>query len=125
MKITFSNPRLRAEIPDWPLGGDKRGLCVFQVERDPKRGVRISRTTFGKPKYTTYSLAGCIVDGSDGRTYLLKKSYGMITIYRSDFKYAETTILGRHATVSETQDTDLHQHLMTLIQTAAHQEEVK
>lgn len=69
--MKFSNPRMTAEFTDWPLGGDRRGTCVFVVESHPKKGQRIARTTTGKPKYTTYAQQARIVDGDDGRTYLL------------------------------------------------------
>lgn len=88
MSITYSNPRMHAEFNDWPLGGSKRGRCVFNIEYAPKRGFRVTRTTTGKPKVKTYGGQACIVDGSDGRTYILQKApmqYGFITISRSDF----------------------------------------
>ena len=85
---TFSNPRLNASFSDWPLGGSKRGNCTFTVETHPKRGQRVLRTTTGKPKASTYSTFCAIVDGSDGRTYLLHYSnrYGneSVSIYQSD-----------------------------------------
>jgi hypothetical protein len=84
---TFTNPRLEATFQDWPLGGSKRGPCTFVVEKHPKRGSRILRTTTGKPKASTYSDLCAIVDGSDGRTYLLHYStaYGeCVSIYSSD-----------------------------------------
>ena len=72
--LTFSNPRLRAEFPEWSLGGSKRGLCVFQVETTGK-GSRVTKTTTGKPKKFTYARKCCIVDGSDGKTYILELSH--------------------------------------------------
>lgn len=84
---TFSNPRLTATFTDWPLGGTKRGNCTFTVEEN-KKGQRILRTTTGKPKASTYSTLCAIVDGSDGRTYLLhyNDKYGSesVSIYQSD-----------------------------------------
>lgn len=100
-KITFSNPRLQAEFADWPLGGSKRGVCRFAVCKD-KKGVRASRTTTGKPKYTTYGGDACIADGSDGRTYVLRfagKGYDHITVYRSDFLNVSREDFGRDAAV--------------------------
>jgi hypothetical protein len=78
MKITFASPRLSATIENWPSGG-KRVTAQFLVESHPKKGERVSRTTTGKPKCTTYGRRMCIVDGSDGRTYLLQESssYGL------------------------------------------------
>ena len=56
--------------------------------RNEQKGSRILRTTTGKPKASTYSTQVAIVDGSDGRTYLLHyhNLYGneSVTIYDSD-----------------------------------------
>src|SRR5689334_15722734 len=85
---TFSNPRLTATFTDWPLGGDKRGQCVFKVESG-SRGIRVSRVTTGKPKYSIYGGKAAIVDGDDGKTYILHLTlpvYGpFIKIMRHDF----------------------------------------
>ncbi len=115
MKVTFTNPRLRAEFDDWPSGG-KRVRCVFEVERHAKRGWRFSRTTTGKPKTSTFSGQAAIVDGSDGRTYLLQIShaYGFVMIKRSDFLDA-TGEIGRQASVFQGSDPELHKELCELI----------
>ncbi len=86
MITTFTNPRLQASFPDWPLGGSKRGLCTFRVEKHPSRGSRVLRQTTGKPKASSYSTLCAIVDADDGRTYLLhyNSTYGAISIYQSD-----------------------------------------
>jgi len=119
MQVTFSNPRLRAEFLDWPLGGSKRGWCMFQVERDPsgKAQWRVSRTTTGKPKFTTWSGQACIVDGSNGRTYILQvaKIYGFVKIMRSDFLDASSDIGRNTASVFEDHEPELHKELMALI----------
>jgi hypothetical protein len=97
--LTLNNPRLTATIDDYPLGGSKRGKCVFAVESSG-RGWRVSRTTFGKPKYTTYSGYAAICDGNDGRTYIVQQSTPpypeSITVSRSDFKNADTAMGGKH-----------------------------
>ncbi len=91
--ITFSNPRREAVIENWPLGGSKRGTCTFKVETTPKKGERISRTTTGKPRYTTYSQLWCVVDGSNGKTYLLSYNgqYGSVSIMSADMQHCATT----------------------------------
>ncbi len=98
MAVTFSNPRNRAEINDYPLGGNKRGKCVFEVETN-KKGERCLRTTTGKPKVDTYATSVIIVDGSDGQTYILKYDnlYGSITIARHDFKNASEEVTGKNS----------------------------
>ena len=117
MTLTFSNPRLRAEFDDWPLGGSKRGRCVFEVVKD-KRGWRTSRTTTGKPKWTTYSGQAAIVDGSDGKTYILQvaQGFGFIKVMRSDFLDASGD-LGVPSAVFE-RDLELQAELLKLIVTA-------
>lgn len=94
--VKFSNPRLVAEFTDWPIGGNNRGLCRFAVEDNGKKGKRVSRTTADKngrlckPKYTTYSDHQAIVDGDDGKTYILSLGvYGFVSIHRHDFMSAE------------------------------------
>jgi hypothetical protein len=94
--IQFSNPRLSASFTDWPLGGGRRGPCFFNV-RTEKRGARVERVTTGKPKYTTYGTRCCLVDGSNGRTYILQESkdYGRaIRVVMSDLMHDATGDLG-------------------------------
>ncbi len=98
MALTFCNPRRAATFTDWPLGGNRRGDCVFQVHADAKRGERVSRTTTGKPKYTNYGTKCAVVDGSNGRTYVLQLStdYGpSVRVICSDLMYDATKDLGR------------------------------
>ena len=75
--MIYSNPRKIAKIDNWPLGGNKRGTCIFKVESNGNKGERVGRTTTGATKYGTYSPKVAIVDGDDGRTYILSNSkYG-------------------------------------------------
>jgi len=69
------------------LGGSKRGTCKFWVEHNPKKGYRFCRVTTGKPKTATYGGRGAIVDGSDGRTYLIQFAgvYDFISVRTHDF----------------------------------------
>ena len=100
--ITFSNPRHEATFSDWPLGGSKRGTCTFKVEKHPKRGFRVGRTTTGKTKYDTYSPRVAIVDGSNGRTYILSGTvYGFIKISTSAFMDAPKEEIGGESAVFE------------------------
>jgi len=118
MNITFSNPRHLAEFDDWPMGGNKRGRCVFQAEHHPQRGWRIGRTTTGKTKWSTYDAGVAIVDGSNGRTYLLRDTgvYGFIKISRSDFLDAQAHEIGHDPYVFPDRDPELFRQLMALIQ---------
>jgi hypothetical protein len=95
--MKFSNPRLRAEFNDWP-SGSHRVKCVFELEHKAKKGWKFYRTTQNpktglpnKPKGDiAYAREGAIVDGDDGRTYLIQRAgnYNFITVHSSDFKSA-------------------------------------
>lgn len=89
--IAFINPRAFAEIPNYPIGGSRRATAIFGTDRHATRGIRIYRTTTGKPKFTTYCHRACIMDGDNGRTYILMMSdpaYGCpITIKSADMKH--------------------------------------
>jgi hypothetical protein len=93
--MKYSNPRLVAEFNDWPIGGTHRGQCKFEVEpAKPGKGVRISRTTtdkYGrwcKPKVTTYGGPAAIVDGADGKTYVLQMRMGnTVCIWEHSLQY--------------------------------------
>lgn len=89
--MIFSNPRLKAVIEDYPLGGNKRGQCTFEIEFKPGKGYRAVRTTTGKPKLHTYGGKAVIVDGDDGKTYILQHTNygGFINISRWDFMNAD------------------------------------
>jgi len=95
--VKFSNPRLQATFTDWPLGGNRRGQCVFVVETHPKRGFRFTRTTTGKPKTATYGGKAAIVDGDDGRTYLIQHAgqFDFIKIWGSDFMCVDEQKVGK------------------------------
>ena len=67
--IQLSSPRDRAVIENWP-SGKHRVTALFESQTN-KRGTRIRRTTTGKPKATNYYTAAVLVDGDDGRTYVL------------------------------------------------------
>lgn len=96
--ITFSNPRLKAEFNDWP-SGSHRVKCVFEVIHKPGKGWKFNRTTWNpktglpnKPKADiAFGRQACIVDGDDGRTYLIQRtaSFNAISVYSSDFYSAQ------------------------------------
>jgi hypothetical protein len=71
MSITYSNPRMRAVIPNWPNGG-KRVTATLEIEIVKGRGERAVRTTTGAPKKLTYADRMRIVDGDDGQTYIAR-----------------------------------------------------
>jgi uncharacterized protein (DUF2147 family) len=89
--MTYSNPRLRAVIENWPIGS-KRCTATFMIERNSK-GERAVRTTTGAPKKLTYARKARIVDGDDGRTYIAELTLdGFVTIMRGDMKYQQEVI---------------------------------
>ncbi len=104
--LTFTNPRHAVEFDDWP-SGSARVKCKFYTEHDAKRGFRVCRQTqdkhgqWCKPKTRTFTTMLAIVDGSDGRTYILEMSrYGFVSIIRSDFFNAYDSVFDtdpRHA----------------------------
>lgn len=92
---TYSNPRTYALIPDWPSGGH-RVTATFTIEVDPKRGERAVRVTTGAPKKLTFARKMRIVDGDDGRTYIVALSgYGHVTIFKGDMKYHHESVFER------------------------------
>lgn len=99
--LNFSNPRLVAEFDDWPLGLRQRGYCKFHLEYNPKKGWRFVRQTTGKPKTATFGGKGAIVDGDDGRTYLIQfaGAFDFINVWRSDFKCVHPDLIGNNGGV--------------------------
>lgn len=101
MTITYSNPRLEAVIQDWPIG-NKRTTATFRVETHPTRGQRGTRFTIdpktGRPSATkvlTYAAMVRIVDGDDGRTYLIERSiYGGVSVMQSNMQFQHEHISG-------------------------------
>lgn len=95
----YANPRKYAEFNDWP-SGSQRVNCIFEVETHPKKGQRFKRTTINPktgaanaPKLTTYCLEAFIVDGDDGKTYLMEwTAYGFISVMSSDMKHSHESI---------------------------------
>lgn len=102
-EIPFSNPRRWARFEDWP-NGRFLTTCAFKIEYAGLRGERVVRTTLDKngrpckPKYTTYATKYAIVDGDDGRTYLLAYStqYGAsVTVKSADMQHNAPGPLGK------------------------------
>jgi hypothetical protein len=95
--MLYSHPRTTAEFDNWPSGGS-RVLCRFYIENDKKGRERVCRQTqkngqWGKPKKTTYGARCAIVDGEDGRTYVLIRSenYPMISVVQSNLQFQQET----------------------------------
>jgi len=87
--FTLTNFRLSDEIPNWPLGSNKRGVARFEHEAN-KRGQRISRTTTGKPKFSRYFDLIALADGSDGKTHMIGAGqYGGLCVMACDMQYTD------------------------------------
>jgi hypothetical protein len=107
---TYTNPRLEAIIPDWP-SGQHRTTATFRIERDRTLRERATRTTVdprtgreSKPKVLTYAHTARIVDGDDGRTYILELVAGgsHIRVVQSNMQYeAEPAIFPRDPRYAE------------------------
>lgn len=122
--VTFRNPRQSADFDNWPSGG-VLVQCQFRVHGDAKKGWRVEKRTtdkhgrWCKPKLSTYGGKAAIVDGSDGKTYILQviDLYGFVKIMRHDFMDAINEI-GRQATVFENAEPQEHAALKLLIETS-------
>jgi len=100
MTITYSNPRKSALFHDWPWGSKFKTTCSFAIEQSQTHGERAVRVVFDPktnepcaPKKLTFSVRQLIVDGDDGKTYILCKTiYGNISVMRSDMKFSHESI---------------------------------
>lgn len=107
---TMSNPRTYALIEDWPFGR-QRCRAKFWVEGKPgrERVVRLTenktRTGWNKPKKLTYADRYAILDGDDGKTYLLYKSrtWDFIGVMCGDMKSSAGSISERDKRFAEFQ----------------------
>ena len=86
--LELSNLRRKATVNDLPSAG-RQVTATFWVDRHPKHGERISRTTAVKPKHTDYYKRMLIVDGDDGRTQLLGQHIDVIVLIPGTLKGAQ------------------------------------
>jgi hypothetical protein len=91
--MNYSNPRKFAEIDNWPYG-THRVRARFEIEESHGNKERAVRTTenpgggWNNPKKRTYARKARIVDGDDGRIYIVELTeYGHISVQRGDMKY--------------------------------------
>lgn len=97
----YSNPRLDLTLEGWPHGA-LRTTCVFRVETHPVRGQRATRQTrhpktgqWSAPKVNTFADKTRIVDGDDGRTYVLRHCGSHINVQQSNLQFDEENIWPR------------------------------
>src|SRR5882672_4282353 len=96
--MKYSNPRMTAVIEGWPYGRFQT-TARFHIETNgnKQRAVRITvdpktgRDT--APKKLTYANKARIVDGDDGRTYIIEWSnWGFISVMKGDMKFSHESI---------------------------------
>ena len=96
---TYSNPRMEAVIDNWP-SGKHRTTATFRVEVHPTRGERGTRTTIdprdgrpSAPKLLTYARKARIVDGDDGKTYIIERTmYGFVNVMQGNCQFIAESI---------------------------------
>lgn len=97
--MNYTNPRKFAQFNDWP-SGNKRVHCTFEVELGAK-GQRVRRITDKPgctgvkcaPKLTTFAKKVLLVDGEDGRIYIMEfTGHGFFSVMSSDMKHSYETI---------------------------------
>ncbi len=96
---TYSNPRMEAVIDGWPIG-NKRTTAHFSIECVKGKGERGTRYTIdpktGKPTATkklTYASAARIVDGDDGKTYIIERTmYGFVNVMQGNCQFIAESI---------------------------------
>lgn len=119
--IEFSNPRLKAEFDNWPSGG-QIVQCKFEVEEKKKQYRVLKSTTrngvWCKPKMSTYGSRVAIMDGSDGKTYIVWKSQysAMVQVSAHDFMNIPDELLGiRSGCVYASDNPDLYGQLSAMV----------
>jgi len=95
--MNYSNPQKELTVNDWPYGKN-RVTAIFSIESGKKgeRAVRVTENPRGgwnKPKKLTFANKMRIVDGDDGKTYIIGLSnYGFITVMQSNMQYMSESI---------------------------------
>jgi hypothetical protein len=96
--MQYSNPTMTLTVNDWPYG-QYRTTATFLVETHPTRGERGTRTTVdpktgrtSKPKVLTFGRHARIVQGDDGRTYILVATGGHLSVMQSNMQFQQEAI---------------------------------
>lgn len=92
--LELTNPRTTAVRDDWPDGkGTVTATFTLEITKNGQRIVRVTSSEHrpsSKPKKTTYCLRMCIVDGEDGKTYLLGHTeFGQMVLIPGTLKTTE------------------------------------
>ena len=88
----LSSSTCNYEVEDWPFG---RQTCKAQFTVEGKLGKeRVARVTenkartgWNKPKRTTYSYQARIVQGDDGKTYIIRNHWSHINVMEGTLKF--------------------------------------
>lgn len=115
--MNYSNPQKELTVNDWPYGKN-RVTAIFSIESGKKgeRAVRVTENPptmriflgggWNKPKKLTFARKMRIVEGDDGKTYIIALSiYGLITVMESNMQYQAESIR---------QDDDRYQDVLDL-----------
>ena len=94
--LTFTKPRLSTMVPNCIVRDDTPRRAWFYVTGRTNEGVRVARrisnladTDWLTPTFTDFVDHACIVDGSDGKVYILTHSRHstLVTILTSDMAH--------------------------------------
>jgi hypothetical protein len=95
----YHHPQMTLTVKDWPYGRDVRTTATFVIETHPTRGQRGTRTTIdpktgrtSQPKTLTYAQQARIVEGDDGRTYILEQTGTHLSVMQSNMQYQHEAI---------------------------------
>jgi hypothetical protein len=76
-QVTYSNPRISARIDD----------VVFEIEMDAERGQRAIRYQTNKTRKLPFARFMRIVDGDDGKLYIVVLSFaGNVIVWRDTMR---------------------------------------
>jgi len=98
--MQYRNPSMTLTVHDWPYG-QYRTTATFTIETHPTRGQRGTRTTVdpktgrtSKPKTLTFARQARIVEGDDGRTYILEQTQSCthLSVMQSNMQFQQETI---------------------------------
>ena len=83
--LTLSNPRRLYVAHNWP-SGSKRVTREFGIQIDDAGRERALTWTKGKPKYSAWYQSCRVVDGSDGKTYVVGFKHYVVHLMGSGMK---------------------------------------
>jgi hypothetical protein len=101
-QVTYSNPRISAQVKNWSSGVTQTDFIIFEIEINDKHGQRATRKRTGRIRRLPYAKFMRIVDGDDNKLYIVALSFdGTIAVwhesmrqqaelvYPDEFRYSE------------------------------------